>query len=129
MPKLAMLARIGLGGRIGGGTQGISWIHELDMNRLFHRAIEDTAMTGAYIASAPHPVSQVDFMRAVRKALGMPIGLPASAWMVKFGARVLMRTDPELVLYGRYVRSERLEQEGFRFNFESIDQAMTAIYR
>lgn len=63
-------------------------------------------------------------MRAVRKALGMPIGLPASEWMVRFGARVLMRTDPELVLYGRYVRSERLEREGFRFNFETIDAAL-----
>lgn len=55
MAKLLPLARWGLGGRVGSGRQGMSWIHEVDMNRLFLRSLTDAAMTGVYIASAPTP--------------------------------------------------------------------------
>ncbi len=83
LTRLAELARWGLGGTVGHGRQGISWIHEQDMNRLFVRAITDDAMQGAYLATAPQPVSNADFMRELRRALGMPIGLPAKSWMVR----------------------------------------------
>lgn len=128
LPKMALLVKMGLGGRIGNGTQGISWIHELDMHRLIHRAIEEPSMKGVYVASAPHPVSQVEFMRTLRRTLHIPIGLPATALMVKIGARVLMRTDPELVLYGRYVKSERLDGEGFEFKFKTVMEAFEDIF-
>ena len=101
LTRLRMLARLGLAGRIGSGTQGMSWIHETDMNRLFERALADPNMRGLYIASSPNPVAQADFMRELRHAIGMPIGLPAFSWMVRFGARWFLRTDPELALYGR----------------------------
>jgi hypothetical protein len=81
-------------------------------------------MQGAYIASSPHPVSQRDFMRALRRALRVPIGLPAAEWMVRFGARWLLNTDPELALYGRYVISKRLTDEGFEFQFPNLAEAL-----
>ncbi len=121
---LAMLAKLGLGGRVGKGSQGMSWIHELDMNRIMERALMDPAMQGMYIASAPHPLPQVEFMRELRRAIGMPIGLPAYAWMVHFGARYLLRTDPELALYGRYVVPKRLEDERFEFQFPRLREAL-----
>ena len=115
LATLGMLARFGLGGKVGSGTQGMSWIHEADMNQLFERALTDSTMQGTYIASSPNPVSQVEFMRELRRDVGMPIGLPAFAWMVRIGAYWLFRTDPELALYGRYVVSKRLKDEGFVF--------------
>ncbi|WP_337176564.1 DUF1731 domain-containing protein [Paludisphaera sp.] len=124
LSRLRTLVRLGLGGTVGPGTQGMSWIHEADMNRLFERALNDPVMRGAYIASAPSPVSQRDFMRALRRAIGMPIGLPAPAWLVRLGAPLVMRTDPELALYGRYVVSRRLPAEGFAFRFPEIDGAL-----
>ncbi len=124
LTKLARLARLGLGGKVGAGTQGMSWIHETDMNRLFERGIEDPAMRGAYIASAPNPVSQAVFMQSLRRALGVRIGLPAPAWLVRLGAPLVMRTDPELVLYGRYVVSRRLAEEGFEFEFPTLPEAL-----
>ncbi len=81
-------------------------------------------MQGAYIASSPRPVAQREFMRTLRRAVGMPIGLPAFAWMVRFGARWLLRTDPELALYGRYVISRRLPAEGFEFRFPDLAAAL-----
>lgn len=124
LQTLIPLARFGLGGRVGTGTQGMSWIHETDMNRLFERALTDTMMSGIYIASAPHPVSQVEFMRTLRRTVGMPVGLPATDWMVHIGARLLLQTDSELALYGRYVRSQRLEEEGFEFCFPALNAAL-----
>lgn len=93
------------------------------MNRLFERALFDNAMVGAYIASSPHPVCQREFMAILRRAVGMPIGLPAFSWMVRIGAPRLMRTDPELPLYGRYVVSKRLKQDGFQFKFPQLVDA------
>ena len=124
LAKLRFLAKIGLGGRVGSGKQGMSWIHEKDMNRLFERALDDQAMQGAYIASSPNPVAQIDFMRELRRAVGMPIGLPAFSWMVRLGAPLVMRTDPELALYGRRVISKRLAAAGFEFSFPHIGGAL-----
>ncbi len=124
LSRLTTLVKFGLGGTVGSGEQGMSWIHEADMNALFERGLRNAAMQGAYIASAPNPVSQRDFMRALRKATGMPIGLPAFEWMVRIGAPLLMRTDPDLALYGRYLVSQRLREEGFAFRFGGLDAAL-----
>ena len=124
LARLLPLARFGLGGAIGSGKQGMSWIHEADLNRLLERALADTGMQGAYIASSPHPVSQREFMRELRRAVGMPFGLPAFTWMVRLGARWLLRTDPELALYGRYVVSRRLRDEGWEFRFPHLREAL-----
>ena len=56
--------------------------------------------------------------------MGVPIGLPAFEWMVRLGAPLLMRTDPELALYGRYVISRRLRDEGFEFRFPDLNGAL-----
>ena len=124
LARLRTLVRYGLGGTIGSGTQGMSWIHEADLNRLFERALTNDSMQGAFIASSPNPVSQREFMKSLRRVVGMPIGLPAFSWMVRIGAPLLMRTDPELAIYGRYVVSKRLPQEGFEFQFPDLERAL-----
>ena len=128
LPRLTKLARCGLGGTVGHGRQGISWIHQDDMNRLFERGIADSQMRGAYVATAPHPVANAEFMRELRRAVGVPVGLPAMQWMVRIGAPLLMRTDPELALYGRYCVSRRLEQEGFEFRFRDVRSALQDLF-
>jgi uncharacterized protein (TIGR01777 family) len=124
LARLRFLARIGLGGTIASGTQGMSWIHETDINRLFEKAIVDPAMQGMYIATAPNPVPQREFMRELRRAIGMPIGLPAGAWMVRIGAPLFLRTDPELAIYGRYLVSRRLREAEFEFKFPELGTAL-----
>jgi len=94
------------------------------MNRLFERALTDRTMEGAYIATAPNPVSQRVFMREMRKAVGMPIGLPAFGWMVRVAAPLLLRTDPDLALYGRYLVSRRLREMPFDFRFPELRGAL-----
>jgi uncharacterized protein len=129
LATLGFLAKIGMGGRVGSGKQGMSWIHETDLNRLFERALTDETMRGTYIATSPNPVSQVEFMRHLRRAVGMPLGLPAFGWMVRLGAHYFLRTDPELALYGRYVVSKRLSDEGFEFEWPLLDSALRNLLR
>ena len=81
-------------------------------------------MQGTYIASSPNPLSQVEFMRELRHAVGMPLGLPTFSWMVRIGARFLFRTDPELALYGRYVIPKRLQEEGFEFQLPLLPESL-----
>ncbi len=129
LPRLAKLARWGLGGKVGHGQQGISWIHEDDMNRILIRAISCDKMNGAYLATAPRPVSNAEFMRELRRVLRVPFGFPSASWMVRLGAPLIMRTDPELALYGRYSVSRRLRDEGFDFAFSDLASALQNLYK
>jgi len=128
LATLGLIARLGLGGKVGKGTQGMSWIHEHDLNNFFGKAISEDSMSGVYIVAAPNPVSQVEFMRTLRKVIKMPLGLPAFEWMVRIGAPLFFRTDPELALYGRYVVSKRLADEGFVFQFPKLEAALRDLY-
>ena len=130
MLTLSKLARFGLGGKVGHGRQGMSWIHETDMNRIMQWAIESDSVMGAYVATAPNPVSNAVFMCELRRVVkGVPIGLPAPAWLVRIGAPLVMRTDPELALYGRYCRSIRLEEDGFEFEHPELAAALLDLYQ
>jgi uncharacterized protein (TIGR01777 family) len=129
LDRLGLLARLGLGGTIGHGRQGISWLHIHDMNRLFLHAIQNPDVSGIYNATAPTPVSNREFMRELRRAIGMPIGLPAPAFGVRLAAPLFLRTDPELALYGRYVIPKRLTDEGFTFEYPDLNAALAQLYR
>lgn len=126
-PTLRRVAKLGLGGRVGTGSQGISWIHELDMCRIFEDVLTNEDRTGAYIATAPNPVGYSDFMRALRKRLRQPIALPGPEFGVRLMCASILDTDPELVLYGRYCVPKRLTDEGFRFQYSTLDQVMSAL--
>jgi hypothetical protein len=99
------------------------------MNRLVAWAIAEDGVTGAYLATAPNPVSNAAFMRELRRALRMPVGLPATNWMVRLAAPLLLGTDPELALYGRYCVSRRLQEEGFEFQFPDLGSALRDVYK
>lgn len=128
LKTMALITKLGLGGKAGHGQQGISWIHEEDMNKIFIDAIENEKRNGAYLATAPNPVSNEVYMKALRKALNIKIGLPNFTWMIKLGAAVIMRTDPDLVLAGRYCVPKRLLDEGFKFLYPSIDEAFENLF-
>ncbi len=124
LSTLKNIVRLCLGGKVGSGQQGFSWIHEDDLNELIVQAIEHNHFEGPYIASAPNPVSNEVFMKTLRKLMKIPIGLPTPAWMARLGAKMIFKTDPELGLYGRFVKSQRLEDERFRFQYPALEQAL-----
>lgn len=116
LPVLAKVARLGLGGKVGSGRQGVSWIQLEDLVRLFVSLVEKgpPVINGV----APGAVSNRDFMAAIRRAVGSPFGLPAPA----FGVELMGKTigpDAELVLSGAFV-----EAPSFDFKHTSLDEAI-----
>jgi uncharacterized protein (TIGR01777 family) len=113
---LLRLARFGLGGPVAGGRQYVSWIHERDFVRAVYWLIDHAELSGAVNVAAPHPLPYRDFMRTLRRAAGVRIGLPATRWMLALGVWAL-RTESELVLKSRRVVPGRLAASGFRFDY------------
>ena len=116
------LARSGLGGRAGNGRQYVSWIHEADFIRAIRWLIDHETFTGAVNLAAPEPLPNAEFMRVLRDACGMPLGLPAAKWMLEIGAR-LLHTETELILKSRRVVPARLLESGFPFQFPRWPEA------
>jgi uncharacterized protein (TIGR01777 family) len=113
---LLNLVRMGLGGTSGSGKQFVSWVHEVDFARAIEFLIARTDLEGRINITSPHPVPNRDFMAALRRAYGAPIGLPATDWMLEMGA-FLLRTETELILKSRRVVPRRLVEAGFGFQF------------
>jgi NAD dependent epimerase/dehydratase family enzyme len=122
------LVRRGLGGRSGKGRQYVSWIHERDFVRAIYWLIDHDALAGSVNLSAPNPVTNVAFMRALRQAWGIRVGLPATEWMLEIGALAL-QTETELLLKSRRVVPTRLLQSGFCFDFPSWPEAAQDLCR
>ena len=117
------LARLGLGGKMGDGRQMVSWIHESDFCAAIDWIIEHDDLAGPVNVASPDPLSNAAAMRAFRQAVGMPLGLPASHWMLEIGAFVL-RTETELLIKSRYVVPGKLLASGFQFRFPKFQKAL-----
>ncbi len=108
------MVRKGLGGSAAGGAQFVSWMHDTDFTEAIDLLIAREDLEGPFNLAAPNPLPYADFMRAMREAWGIRVGLPATKWMLEIGAWA-MRTDTELVLKSRRVIPGRLLAEGFTF--------------
>jgi NAD dependent epimerase/dehydratase family enzyme len=119
---LTRLARLGLGGAVAGGRQYLSWIHEHDLVRVVRFLIARDDLAGPVNVTAPNPLPQRDFMRALRGAWHLPAGLPATRWIAELGA-VALRSDTELLLKSRRVVPGRLSAAGLAFTYPDWPRA------
>ncbi|MDX1680321.1 MAG: TIGR01777 family oxidoreductase [Akkermansiaceae bacterium] len=120
---LSKLTRFGLGGTQGKGTQRISWIHMDDYLRAINHLIDDILLQGVVNLTSLHFPTNREWMGAFRDAVGMPIGLPASRWMLEIGAW-LLRTETELVNKSRWAAPQRLWEDGFRWRWKDAGEAI-----
>lgn len=125
---LSVLARLGLGGRMGSGRQRFSWIHVEDLYRCARFLHTRTDITGPVNVASPDVVSNRELMRLVRRAHRSPAGLPTPAWLLRAGA-VLIRTEPELVLKSRWVQPQKLLDAGFVYSQPELGRALQQIAR
>ncbi|MFN2621506.1 MAG: TIGR01777 family oxidoreductase [Chthoniobacterales bacterium] len=128
LPVLARLTRWFLGGKVGHGRQYISWIHIVDLVRMFVAAIERADLSGVFNATGPNPVTNAEFMRALRRALHRPWSPPVPAWATQIGAR-LMGTEASLALTGRRCVPRRFLEHGFQFQFPELRSALSDLYK
>ena len=119
---LARLARLGLGGHQGDGRQYMSWVHYEDLLAAVYWLIDHADMEGPVNVAAPNPLTNHEFMRELRQALGVRIGLPATVWMLEIGAAFL-KSETELILKSRRVVPGRLLESGFTFQYPTWKEA------
>lgn len=125
-PRLLNLVKFGLGGKQGDGEQYVSWIHEQDAAKCTEWLIQHRELDGVINCTAPEPIKNTDMMRSIRKAYGVPAGLPSPAWLLELGAMVI-GTETELILKSRWVLPKRLTDSGYQFLFKRADYAVKDI--
>ncbi len=122
-PKMKTITRLGLGGRQGSGKQWMSWIHITDFCRAVAHIIRHEEIKGPINVTAPCPMRNRNFMRHLRSALGVPIGIPQPVTLLEVGAW-LLGTETELLLKSRNVYPECLLESGFKFQFTNAEEAI-----
>ena len=127
-PVFRRVAKSGLGGAMGGGKQFFSWMHEEDFVRAVEWIIAHENLSGAINFTAPDPLPNREVMRRLRRACGMPVGLPAKEWMLEIGA-FFLRTETELLVKSRYVVPGKLLASGFQFKFPQLQDALADLCR
>lgn len=123
---LVDMARLGAGGAQGDGGQVFSWVHVEDVHRAVLHLLARPELAGPVNLATPHPVTNAELMRAVRRHLGGPggrVGVPTPAWALHLGGR-LIRTEPELVLKSRWVHPGVLLASGFTWRHPHLDGAL-----
>jgi NAD dependent epimerase/dehydratase family enzyme len=95
----------------------------LDFCRAIDWIMAKEEMAGPVNVAAPNPLPNRQMMRILRETMGVPFGLPATAWMLEIGA-FLLQTETELIVKSRRVVPARLLATGFEFRFPGFRDAV-----
>lgn len=115
--------KLGLGGTIGDGSQGFSWVHIHDLVRAYLEAIDNEKYEGIYNLTAPNPTTNLGLTKAIGKALKVPtlFRIPLIMLKLKYGDGAIV------IASGQRVIPKRLLESGFQFQFKTIEEAIDDI--
>jgi hypothetical protein len=125
LARMLLPFRLGLGGPVGPGTQYWSWVHRADWVAMVRWLLEG-AHEGAFNLTAPAPVTNLDFSRALGQALGRPALLTAPAFALRLA---LGEMADALLLSSQRAVPQRAIDLGFRFAHVDLRSALDAILR
>ncbi len=123
-PKLKTIFGLGLGGRLGSGKQHWSWISLADeVAAIVH--LLDSGVSGPVNLTAPQPVTNAEFTRALAKAMKRPALFPVP----RFGPGLLLGAElaQALLFNSQRVLPQRLQDDGFTFSHPELPGALTAV--
>ena len=120
LSKMLLPCKLGGGGPVAGGAQYMPWIHVDDLVGIYLRAIDDQAWSGPVNATAPHPVTNKAFSKALGRALHRPAVAPIPAAAIK----LLYGQMAEIVTKGQRVVPERTLELGYAFRHTDIEAAL-----
>jgi uncharacterized protein len=120
LARMLPFFRLGVGGPVAGGGQYLPWIHVDDVVGLYLAAIGDERWDGAFNASAPEPVTNREFSKALGRALRRPAFAPVPALAV----RALYGDMAEIVITGQRAVPERALALGHAFAWPDLDPAL-----
>ncbi|OAB28846.1 hypothetical protein SAMN05444395_102445 [Flavobacterium fryxellicola] len=121
LKKLIPLFKYRLGSALGSGSQYMPWIHVDDLCTMYLEAIKNTEMVGPYNAAINDNTTNTIFSKTLAYIFGYSIWLPnVPAFVLKF----VMGEMAVIVLTGRRISSDKIEQAGFKFKFKNLDEAL-----
>lgn len=123
LSKMLPAFKFGLGGPIANGQQFMSWIHIDDMVAVLLAAIEQPALSGVINATAPTPVSNQEFSETLSTVLSRPCMFRVPAFVL----RILLGESADLILYGQNVLPRKLLDNHFKFQYPSLQKALTQL--
>jgi uncharacterized protein (TIGR01777 family) len=125
LPEMMKPFRFFVGGPVGSGRQFVSWVHRLDWIEIVRWIVATPAVSGVVNATAPHPVTNRQFSRALGHAMHRPSFVPAPS----FALRILFgEMASSLLLAGQRVVPARLQQSGYHFRYPEIEQAFRGLF-
>ena len=125
LPQMLPPFRFGAGGPVGSGRQYWSWIHIDDWVEVARWAITNGGVSDAINVTAPEPVSNAEFARALGRAMHRPAFMPAPA----FALRLLLGEMADgLLLSGQRAIPAKATRLGFTFKYARLDDALRAIF-
>jgi uncharacterized protein (TIGR01777 family) len=122
LSKMLLPFKLGGGGPVAGGRQYMPWIHVDDVVGIYLRAIDDPAWEGAVNATAPDPVTNRTFSKALGKALHRPAVAPIPGAAI----RLLYGDMAEIVTTGQRVIPKRTIELGYTYQHTDLDEALEA---
>jgi uncharacterized protein (TIGR01777 family) len=125
LAKMMTPFRFFAGGRMGSGRQYMSWIHRIDWIEMIRWIVEVPSVTGPLNLTAPAPVTNREFARALGRAMRRPALLPAPSFALKL---MLGEMAEPLVLTGQRAIPQFALTHGFHFRYPEIDQAFRGIF-
>ena len=113
--------KLGVGGPLAGGAQYVSWVHIDDEVGILLWALDDDSVSGAINSTAPNPVTNREFSKAIGRALGRPASVPVPGFVLdlKFG-----REFGKVLRGGQRVMPRRALDLGYKFRYTDIDSAL-----
>lgn len=124
LAKLLTPFKLFVGGPVGSGRQYMAWIHHEDMCGLFLFALDTPSCTGPLNGTAPAPVTNKEFSRALGKALGRP----SFMWTPGFALRAALGEAAEIVVNGQRVVPKKALALGYAFKYPTVESALAQIF-
>jgi uncharacterized protein (TIGR01777 family) len=122
LAKMLIPFTLGMGGPVAGGNQYMPWIHVDDVVGMYLAALASTDWSGPINASAPTPVTNKEFSRALGRALHRPAVAPIPA----FALRLLYGDMAEIVTEGQRAVPRRAQELGYGFRHPELDEALSS---
>ncbi len=122
LKKMVTPFRFGLGGRLGTGRQWMPWVHLDDLCALFETAIS-TPVEGPFNGTAPNPVTNADFTRALAATLHRPALVPVP----RVAIDLLFGEMSQILFASQRVLPRAAEAAGFRFRHPEVVPALKAV--
>lgn len=122
LPQLLRLFRLGLGGKLGGGKQWMSWVSLADVTAAIRFALTSSELRGACNTTSPFPVTNAEFTHTMGRILHRPtlLRVPQFALRAAFGEMA-----EDTLLASTRAIPERLRAAGFQFSHERLEQAIS----